>query len=147
MSLRPEPRRSIVAESIYGLLNPIPFGCFVAALIFDIIYSETAVMLWDKGAAWLIVFGLLFAVVPRLVNLTQVWITSRRTATRTDKLDFWLNLFAIVVAIVNAFVHSRDAYAVVPAGMWLSVCTVILLSIGNIAVAMERAGRGGYVNE
>jgi uncharacterized membrane protein len=138
MNLRPEPRRSVVAESIYGLLNPIPFGCFVAALIFDIIYSETAVMLWDKGAAWLIVFGLLFAIVPRLVNLTQVWITSRRTATRTDKLDFWLNLFAVVVAIVNAFVHSRDAYAVVPTGMWLSVCTVILLSIGNIIVAMER---------
>jgi uncharacterized membrane protein len=147
MSLRSEPRRSIVAESIYGLLNPIPFGCFVAALIFDIIYSETAVMLWDKGAAWLIVFGLLFAVVPRLVNLTQVWVTSRRTATRTDKLDFWLNLFAIVVAIVNAFVHSRDAYAVVPTGLWLSVCTVILLSIGNIAVAVERAARGGYLNE
>jgi uncharacterized membrane protein len=147
MSLRPEPRRSIVAESIYGLLNPIPFGCFVAALIFDIIYSKTAVMLWDKGAAWLIVFGLLFAVVPRLVNLTQVWVTSRRTATRTDKLDFWLNLFAIVVTIVNAFVHSRDAYAVVPTGLWLSVCTVILLSIGNIVVAVERAARGGYVNE
>ena len=147
MSLPPEPRRSIVAESIYGLLNPIPFGCFVAALIFDVLYSKTAVMLWDKGAAWLIVFGLLFAVVPRLVNLTQVWVTSRRTATRTDKLDFWLNLFAIVVAIVNAFVHSRDAYAVVPTGLWLSVCTVILLSIGNIVVAVERAARGGYVNE
>ena len=147
MSLRPEPRRSIVAESIYGLLNPIPFGCFVAALIFDIIYSETAVMLWDKAAAWLIVCGLLFAVVPRLVNLAQVWVTSGQTATRTDKLDFWLNLVAIVVAIVNAFVHSRDAYAVVPTGIWLSVCTVILLSIGNIAVAMERAARGGYVNE
>jgi uncharacterized membrane protein len=147
MSLRSESRRSVVAESIYGLLNPIPFGCFVAALIFDVIYSETAVMLWDKGAAWLIVFGLLFAVVPRLVNLMQVWVTSRRTATRTDKLDFWLNLLAIVVAIVNAFVHSRDAYAVVPTGLWLSVCTVILLSIGNIVVAVERAGRGEYVNE
>jgi len=147
MSLRPETRRSVVAESIYGLLNPIPFGCFVAALLFDIIYSKTAVMLWDKGAAWLIVFGLLFALVPRLVNLTQVWVTSRRTATRTDKLDFWLNLFAMVVAIVNAFVHSRDAYAVVPTGLWLSVCTVILLSIGNIVVAVERAARRGYVNE
>ena len=147
MSLRPERSRSVIAESIYGLLNPVPFGCFVAALIFDIIYAKTAVMLWDKGAAWLIVFGLLFAVVPRLVNLTQVWVTSRRTATRTDKLDFWLNLFAIVVAIVNAFVHSRDAYAVVPTGLCLSVCTVVLLSIGNIVVAVERAGRGGYVNE
>ena len=142
MSLRPEPRRSIVAESIYGLLNPIPFGCFVAALIFDIIYSKTGVILWDKGAAWLIVFGLLFAVVPRLVNLTQVWFTSRRTATRTDKLDFWLNLLAIVVAIVNAFVHSRDAYAVVPTGLWLSVCTVVFLSIGNIIVAVGREAPG-----
>jgi uncharacterized membrane protein len=147
MNLRPEPRRSIVAESIYGVLNPIPFGCFVAALIFDIIYSETAVMLWDKGAAWLIVFGLLFAVLPRLVNLAQVWIISRRIATRADKLDFWLNLFAIVVAIVNAFVHSRDAYAVVPTGLWLSACTVVLLSIGNIAIAVQRATRGGYLNE
>ena len=147
MNLRSEPRRSIVAESIYGLLNPIPFGCFVGALIFDIIYSETAVMLWDKGAAWLIVFGLLFAVVPRLVNLTQVWVTSRHIATRTDRVDFWLNLVAIVVAIVNAFVHSRDAYAVVPAGLWLSVCTVILLSIGNIVIAVERASRGGYADE
>jgi uncharacterized membrane protein len=147
MNLRPEPRRSVVAESIYCLLNPIPFGCFVAALIFDIIYSKTAVMLWDKGAAWLIVFGLLFAVLPRLVNLTQVWVTSRRTATRTDKLDFWLNLLAIIVAIVNAFVHSRDAYAVVPTGLILSICTVILLSIGNIAVAVERAARVAYVNE
>jgi uncharacterized membrane protein len=147
MTVRPETRRSLLAESIYGLLNPIPFGCFVAALIFDIIYYETAVMLWDKGAAWLIVFGLLFAVVPRLVNLLQVWVTSRSSASGADKLDFWLNLVAIVVAIVNAFVHSRDAYAVVPSGVWLSGFTVVLLSIGNIVIAVERAARGGYVNE
>jgi uncharacterized membrane protein len=137
MSLRPDPRRSIVAESIYGLLNPIPFGCFVAALIFDVIYSKSATMQWDKGAAWLIVFGLLFAIVPRLVNLTQVWITSRRSAALAEKLDFWLNLFAIVAAIVNAFVHSRDAYAVVPTGLWLSACTVLLLSIGRIVMAVR----------
>jgi uncharacterized membrane protein len=137
MSLRPDPRRSIVAESIYGLLNPIPFGCFVAALIFDVIYSKSATMQWDKGAAWLIVFGLLFAIVPRLVNLTQIWITSRRSATLAEKLDFWLNLFAIVAAIVNAFVHSRDAYAVVPTGLWLSACTVLLLSIGRIVMAVR----------
>src|ERR1700760_1290045 len=147
MNLPAEPRGSIVAESIYGFLNPIPFGCFVAALIFDVIYAQTAVIMWDKGAAWLIFFGLLFAVVPRLINLVQVWITSRRTATQTDKLDFWLNLVAIVLAIVNAFVHSRDAYAVVPAGLWLSACTVILFSLGHIVSAAQRAGRGGYVHE
>src|ERR1700761_1217574 len=110
MSLRPEPARSVLAESIYGLLNPIPFGCFVAALIFDVIYAKSGVILWDKGAAWLIVFGLLFAIVPRLINLARVWITRRAISTGTDRLDFWLNLVAILAAIINAFVHSRDAY-------------------------------------
>jgi uncharacterized membrane protein len=141
MSLR-DARRSILTQGLYGLLNPIPFGCFVAALIFDIIYLETAVILWDKAAAWLIVFGLLFAVVPRLINLTQVWITSRQSATRADKLDFWLNLCAIFAALLNAFVHSRDAYAVVPAGLWLSASTVLLLAIGLIATAVEGTASG-----
>jgi uncharacterized membrane protein len=136
------PRRSVVANAVYGLLNPLPFGLFVAALIFDIIYARTAELLWDKGAAWLITFGLLIAVVPRLVNLAQVWITSRRAVLRTDKLDFWLNLFAIVAAIFNAFVHSRDAYAVVPAGVWLSIGTVILLCVAHVVVAVQRSASG-----
>ena len=142
MSTRVAPRRSVLANAVFGLLDPIPFGCFVAALVFDILYMRTADMLWDKGAAWLIAFGLLFAVVPRLVNLAQVWITSRPTASRTDRIDFWLNLFAIVAAIFNAFVHSRDAYAVVPAGVWLSICTVLLLSIAHVVVAVDYSASG-----
>jgi len=142
MSSLAAPHRSVLANAVYGLLNPIPFGCFVAALIFDILYVRTAELLWDKGAAWLITFGLLFAVVPRLVNLAQVWITSRRTAVRSDRIDFWLNLFAIVTAIFNAFVHSRDAYAVVPAGAWLSACTVLLLSIAHVFVAVQHSASG-----
>ena len=74
-------RRSTVANVIYGVLDPIPYGCFVAALVFDIIYMRTAGVLWNKGAAWLIVFGLLAAVIPRFINLAQVWVTSRRLAT------------------------------------------------------------------
>lgn len=146
MSLQ-DARRSPVAEGIFGLLNPIPFGFFVAGLIFDIIYAQTAVMLWDKAAAWLIVFGLLFAIVPRLINLTQVWITGRRVASRTDKLDFWLNLCGICAAIINAFVHSRDAYAVMPAGLWLSAGTVLLLAIGRVAVAVDSATPSAYRHE
>lgn len=137
MSSRAEPRRSAIASGLYGLLNPIPFGCFVAALIFDTLYLRSGVVLWNKGAAWLIVFGLLFAVIPRLINLVQVWITSRVFATRIDRQDFLLNLFAVIAAIFNAFVHSRDADAVMPAGEWLSVCTVVFLSISHLLVAVQ----------
>jgi uncharacterized membrane protein len=141
------PRGSILANAVYGLLNPLPFGLFVGAMIFDIIYVRTAGVLWNKGAAWLIVFGLLIAVIPRFINLAQVWISSRHIARRADKLDFWLNLFAIVAAIFNAFVHSRDAYAVVPAGVWLSACTVILLSIAHIVMAVQHSAATKSVHE
>jgi len=140
MSSRVTPQRSVVANAVYGVLNSIPFGFFVAALVFDIIYVRTAVILWGKGAAWLIAIGLIFAIVPRLVNLMQVWITSRRSATMTDRLDFLLNLLAIVAAIFNAFVHSRDVYAMVPAGVWLSACTVILLAVAHLIIAVQHTG-------
>lgn len=134
---------SIVASALYGLLDPIPFGCFVAALIFDILYLRTAVIQWDKCAAWLILFGLVFAVVPRLINLAQVWITPRHTATRIDYLDFWLNLLAVVAAFFNALVHSRDAYAVVPAGVWLSLATVALIAVAHVIVASRGSDVAG----
>src|SRR6476660_4168899 len=145
MNSSPTPHPSIAANAAYGLLNPIPFGCFVAALIFDVVYARSGELLWNKSAAWLIAIGLLFAIIPRLINLVQIWGPSRRAALTSDKLDFWLNLLAIAAAIVNAFVHSRDAYAVVPAGVWLSACTVILLSIGNVLVSIRRTTAGSQV--
>jgi len=132
------PHRSVVALAFHGLLNPIPYGCFVAALINDIVYARSGEVLWEKAAAWLLVIGLLAAIIPRLINLAQVWITSRTLATRTDRIDFWLNLVAIVLAIFNAFVHSRDAYAIAPTSVWLSIGTVALLAIGQIMVAVQR---------
>ena len=137
MSSRASPQRSRVANAVYGLLDPIPFGFFVGGLIFDIIYAQTAVILWGKAAAWLITLALFIAIIPRLLNLVQVWITSRRIATGIDRIDFLLNLLAIVAAIFNAFVHSRDAYAMVPAAVWLSAATVLLLALSHIIIAVQ----------
>lgn len=142
MNSAPTRDSSIAANIVYGLLNPIPFGFFIAALVFDVVYVRSGEIMWDKSSAWLIAIGLLFAIVPRLIDLVQVWITHRRRTLMVEKLDFWLNLLAIAAAIVNSFVHSRDAYGVAPAGMWLSACTVILLCIGNVLVSMQRVKNG-----
>ena len=104
-------------------------------------------MLWMKGAAWLIAIGLVFAIIPRLVNLVQVWITSRRSTVAAERLDFWLNLLAIIVAVVNAFVHSRDAYSVIPAGAWLSALTVLLLAVAHIVIAVQPTASGNLIHE
>ncbi len=137
-------RRSVSASVVFNILDPIPYGCFVAALIFDIVYLRSAFILWARAASWLIALGLVVAIVPRLINLMQVWITSRAFATNADRWDFGLNLVAIVIAIVNALVHTRDAYASMPDGVWLSAATVILLTLsrGMLAVRYARQGYG-----
>ncbi|WP_244818155.1 DUF2231 domain-containing protein [Caballeronia sp. Lep1P3] len=133
--------RSRLATSLFDWLNPIPYGLFVGTLIFDILYANTAVILWAKGAAWLVTVGLLFAIIPRFVNLGHVWFGPRGTVTRAERTDFWLNLVGIVAAIVNAFVHTRDAYAMVPLNVILSVVTVALLSLAQITLALDKFNR------
>ena len=136
----PVQTRSRLAYAVFALLNPIPFGLFVAVLIFDAIYLYNANVFWVKSAAWLNVIGLVFAIVPRLINLVHVWMPARRSS-RVEKLDFWLNLVAIAAAIVNAFVHSRDAYGAMPESIWLSAVTVILIATGHLISALQQAGR------
>jgi uncharacterized membrane protein len=140
-------RPSTIAPAIFELFNPIPYGLFVGTLIFDIIYMATRNVFWGKGAGWLVTVGLIIAIVPRLLNLGHVWVQRRRRVSRIERLDFWLNLLAIVAAVINAFVHSRDAYAMVPENVILSVITVVLLSIAHVAMAIDRLHRAEATHE
>jgi uncharacterized membrane protein len=129
--------RFSITSAIFDVLDPIPFGFFVGALIFDILYSNTYTVLWVKAAAWLISIGLVFAIIPQLINLGRTWFGKRRIRTRNLAINFWLQVIAIVAALFNAFVHSRDAYATMPAGVWLSVLTVLAMVIGRIVLAAD----------
>lgn len=137
MQTHPISERWGAAVALYELLNPIPVGFFVAAWIFDILYMKTFINMWTDAASWLIVLGLIIAIIPRLINLFQVWVGSRYRHNPPVRLHFWLNLVAIVLAIFNAFIHSRDAYAVVPAGVILSTLTVVLLLLANVQLALR----------
>src|SRR3546814_384461 len=86
--------------------------------------------------------GLIFAILPRLINLFHVWRLSNRSSF-VEKSDFWLNLVAIAAGIINAFVHSRDAYGSMPEGLILSILTVLLLASGFVLVAVWHAAFNG----
>jgi uncharacterized membrane protein len=136
MKSETQASRFSITSAVFDVLDPIPFGFFVAALIFDILYVETFTILWVKAASWLLSIGLVFAIVPQLINLGRTWFTGGRT--RALAINFWLQVIAIVAAIFNAFVHSRDAYGSMPTGMWLSVLTVLALVIGRIVMAGDK---------
>ncbi len=136
------PRRSSLAVAVYALLNPLPVGFFVAAWIFDIIYLFSTEVTWTRAASWLIVIGLIIAIIPRIINLIQVWTGVSYPQGSPIKIHFWAWLVAIVLAIFNAFIHTRDAWGVVPTGVILSTLVVILMLFANVQLALrERAVR------
>ena len=141
MTLPLAQRRSRIATVIFQLLNPLPYALFIAALVFDAIYSKTAEILWMKASAWLICMGLLAAVIPRLIDLVQVWVVGVQPRPRAPTLAFWLNALAIVAATANALVHSRDAYGSMPDGLWLSIVTVLLMIVANVALTLHATHR------
>lgn len=76
-----------------------------------------------------------------------MWTPSRHQVARFERADFWLNLLGIIAAIFNAFIHTRDAYAMVPLNVILSVITVALLSVGHIVFATGKLGFKGTARE
>jgi len=123
-----------------NLFDPAAYGAFIAGFCFDIVYFMTQEIFWVKGASWLNFFGLLFAIIPRLINLYQVWISRSITRVNVARRSFWLNAAAIVVAVFNAFIHSRDAWGVMPAGLILSGVTVafLVLAVLNQVLSAPR---------
>ena len=138
----------IAGNLLYPLLASVPSTCFTGAFITDIAYWQTANMQWANFSAWLLLAGLLVAVFAILVGLIDFIMDPR---IRALDIAWWYaagNALAVLLAIVNSFVHSRDAYtSVVPEGLVLSALTVIILMItgwmGWELVFRYRAGFAG----
>ena len=112
----------------------------IAALGTDYIYYTTAVWQWANFSAWLITAGLIVTLVAVILLLID-FATGR--ARRLNTGSFILVAAAALLSLVNAFVHSRDAWtSVVPQGILLSAVSTILLLIAGArgwSLAMSRA--------
>ena len=57
-----EPTVQIARHPIHPMLVPFPIVCFIGALITDIVYWQTAEMMWTDISAWLLLVGLTMGV-------------------------------------------------------------------------------------
>jgi uncharacterized membrane protein len=101
----------------------------IAAFGTDYTYYTTALWQWANFSAWLITAGLIVMLVAVLLLLIDV-VTGR--AGRLNTSSFILVAAAALLSLVNAFVHSRDAWtSVVPQGILLSAVSSLLLVIAG----------------
>ena len=126
----PRSTARIGGHPIHPMLVPVPIACFVGTLITDITYALTANMQWANFSAWLLAVGLVVSIFVVIAGLADFLGDRRIRALRPAWIHGLGNALALALAIVNAFVHSRDAYtSVVPLGLTLSVLVVAILVV------------------
>ena len=128
---------------IHQMLVSFSAAYFVGALVTDLAYWQTPDVLWERFSIWLITAGLIMgglAIIAYVIDLVG--------GRRIDR-PAWRRVIgyaiAVLLALTNAFVHSRDAYtAVVPTGLMLSALVVIVLVLtALVAGALTNRHRFG----
>lgn len=125
----------MVAQSVPGPVRPLhplhaillafPLPLFLGALVSDLAYRASYQVQWANFSAWLIAGGLFlgaFAVLWAVINMFR-----RGSASRGRVLLYCAVLVAMWgLGFVNALVHAKDAWAVMPEGLYLSAVVALL---------------------
>lgn len=125
---------------IHAMLLAFALPMTLGALLSDLAYASTYQIQWVNFAAWLIVGALVgggFALAWALIDMARdPGARSRRHMVyAVAMLATWL------VGFINALVHAKDAWATMPAGLWLSVlATALALLASCIGFSGLRAG-------
>jgi len=113
---------------------------FLGGLLSDLAYARTYEIQWLNFAAWLIAGGMVFAGIALVWSLLEVLL--RREARRRGPLVGLLLLLAIfILGLLNSFMHARDAWGAMPAGLIMSVVVAALaMAAVWLSVSGDRIG-------
>lgn len=125
---------------IHGVFLSGTIPLFLGGLVSDLAYSSSYQVQWSHFASWLIAGGLIFggfALVWAIINLFRA---DHRGANSV--LYALLLLATWVVGFLNSLIHAKDAWAVMPMGLILSVI-VVLLACVSTWIGFAKFGVGG----
>lgn len=123
---------TIAHHPIHALLVPVPIACFGGALITDIAYWSSLNVQWVNFSSWLLFAGLVVAFFAVVAGFIDLWREPQLFRGHVGWLYGAGNALGLILAIGDAFVHSRDGYtSVVPSGITLSALAFLLLVISQ----------------
>ncbi|MEA2793184.1 MAG: hypothetical protein QOI87_564 [Bradyrhizobium sp.] len=130
-------------QAILPIMVPFPIACFAGAFVTDLVYWQTADVMWEMFSVWLITVGLIMAGLAVIAFVIDL-VGGKRSSTVAWPHAVGYTL-ALLLSLINVFVHSRDGYtAVVPTGLTLSALVVVVLIImgwlGSALVHRRRVG-------
>src|ERR1700730_2112622 len=138
---------SSIAEArgrpLHKMLVAFSAAYFAGALVTDLVYWQMPDVMWERFSIWLIVAGLIMAGLATAAYAIDV--LGRRRIVRPAWPRAIGYALATLMALMNAFVHSRDGYtAVVPTGLILSALVIVVLFLtASISTAFATRHRIG----
>lgn len=112
---------------------------FLGALLSDVAYGRSEQVQWNNFASWLIVGGMVFCGCALLWAAIGLFSRDRRVG---QALLFFGLLFAtFIIGFVDALVHAKDAWAIMPEGPILSfIVTALATAATWVGFSSLRAG-------
>lgn len=133
---------AIAIHPAHATLLAAALPLFIGGLLSDLAYSSNYQIQWSNFAAWLVAGALV------LNGLALVWAIidlARNRPRQRSRLLYPAALAGVfVVGLVDSFVHARDAWAVMPAGLILTVIVTLLAVVATwlgLAVGKEETAR------
>lgn len=125
---------------LHGALLAANIPLFLGALLCDLAYASSYQIQWSNFASWLIVGGLIFGGGALLWAIASLVFARRRR----DYSGAYTALLAItwVLGLFNSLIHAKDAWAMMPMGLILSVI-IVLLACASSWIGFVKFGVGG----
>lgn len=110
---------------LHAILLAFPLPLFIGALLSDLAYWSSFQIQWFNFSSWLLAGGLFvggFALLWALIDLIRSGSARKKRAA----IYFSVLLATWILGFIDALVHSKDAFAIMPEALYLSSVATIL---------------------
>lgn len=124
---------------LHGVLLASTIPLFLGAVLSDLAYASSYQIQWSNFSSWLIAGGLVFCGLAMLCAIIRLF--SRHRAGCSGLYLFFL-VITFLTGFLNSLIHARDAWAMMPTGLMLSII-VFLLACVSTWIGFGKLGVGG----
>jgi uncharacterized membrane protein len=115
---------------LHAIFLTFPLPLYLTALIGDWMYQKSFQIQWINFSQWAMVGALLFGGFALLWSLIDL-IRSPPAEKAGRATYFALLLLTFVFGFINELIHAKDAFASMPAGLYMSLIATVLALIAS----------------
>ena len=120
--------RPVPLHPLHAIFLAFPLPLFLGALLSDYAYTSSYQVQWVNFAQWLLAGGLLIGALA--VIWAVVGVVRSEPAGKGRHVAYLVVLLAMwILGLVDSFIHAKDAFASMPAGLYVSAIVTLLALI------------------